>query len=110
MLVWHVFRRISRAQSREKKKKVGHAVVSHMATCKHADKGKQDIDRFCWPFTNARQAIRAAVNVITRDETDPSETMPKTTLAQKWFGLKHLIAGISIFLELQVVHVFPGNY
>lgn len=31
----------------QKKKKVGHAVVSHMATCKHDDKGKQDIDRFC---------------------------------------------------------------
>lgn len=42
------------------------SAVSHMATHGPADKGKQDIDRYCWP--NACQAAGAAIGAfITAD-------------------------------------------
>lgn len=99
MLVWHVFRRISRALliliKPEKNKHVGKwasAVVSHMATYEHADEGKQDINH--WPFTDVRQATRAAIGAfimadwpshfITRHETDACKCLLKPCPKQCW--------------------------
>lgn len=56
------------AKKKSQAEKWASALVSNMSTCEHANEGKHDIDRRCWPFTNARQAAGVAIGAfITAD-------------------------------------------